>query len=189
VTRCPVGSPWKVVYKITYPNGKIYVGKDLTDSINYFGSASSALIEEDFPRETRQVFTVSREILWESATATDQEVAQQELKFIRSLRANDPTVGYNRWPKYRAQEQDAMTVRSRRHLIGSAWTAVEPLPTSAEAAATACGERHVTVEAVTRDGRVTLRAILTGRRIEIERAALDDRARFVPGWRSVEAPP
>ena len=23
----------KVVYKITYPNGKIYVGKDLTDSI------------------------------------------------------------------------------------------------------------------------------------------------------------
>jgi hypothetical protein len=28
----------KVIYKITYPNGKIYIGKDLTDSINYFGS-------------------------------------------------------------------------------------------------------------------------------------------------------
>jgi hypothetical protein len=27
----------KVIFKITYPNGKIYVGKDLTDSINYFG--------------------------------------------------------------------------------------------------------------------------------------------------------
>lgn len=28
----------RIIYKITYPNGKIYVGKDLTDSINYFGS-------------------------------------------------------------------------------------------------------------------------------------------------------
>ncbi len=28
----------KVIYKITYANGKIYIGKDLTDSINYFGS-------------------------------------------------------------------------------------------------------------------------------------------------------
>ena len=32
---------FKVVYKITYPNGKIYVGKDLTGSANYFGSAAS----------------------------------------------------------------------------------------------------------------------------------------------------
>ena len=32
----------KVIYKITYPNGKIYVGKDLTASINYFGSADSS---------------------------------------------------------------------------------------------------------------------------------------------------
>jgi len=35
-------NPVKVVYKITYPNGKIYVGQDLTNSINYFGSASDA---------------------------------------------------------------------------------------------------------------------------------------------------
>ncbi len=33
----------KVIYKITYPNGKIYIGKDLTDSINYFGSANSSV--------------------------------------------------------------------------------------------------------------------------------------------------
>jgi len=37
----------KVIYKITYPNGKIYIGKNLTDNINYFGSASSALIAKD----------------------------------------------------------------------------------------------------------------------------------------------
>lgn len=41
----------KVVYKITYPNGKIYIGKDLTDSINYFGSANNDLIGMDFTRE------------------------------------------------------------------------------------------------------------------------------------------
>ena len=44
----------KVIYKITYPNGKIYVGQDVTDCINYFGSASSALIAADFTREQRQ---------------------------------------------------------------------------------------------------------------------------------------
>lgn len=43
----------KVIYKITYPNGKIYIGKDLTDSINYFGSADSRVIENDFNREQR----------------------------------------------------------------------------------------------------------------------------------------
>jgi len=27
-------------YKIIYPNGKIYVGQDRTDTLNYFGSAN-----------------------------------------------------------------------------------------------------------------------------------------------------
>lgn len=54
-----------IVYKITYPNGKIYVGQDRTDSINYFGSANSRLVAADFPsREQRRVFTITREILW-----------------------------------------------------------------------------------------------------------------------------
>lgn len=91
----------KVIYKITYPNGKIYVGKDLTDSINYFGSASNALIAADFSREERRDFTIRKEILWESVDATDAEVNQKEVEFILEMRANDPAVGYNRWPKYR----------------------------------------------------------------------------------------
>jgi len=36
----------KVIYKITYPNGKIYIGLDLTDTLNYFGSANSKYIEK-----------------------------------------------------------------------------------------------------------------------------------------------
>ncbi|MFC1497122.1 GIY-YIG nuclease family protein [Verrucomicrobiota bacterium] len=89
----------KVIYKITYPNGKIYVGKDLTDSINYFGSASSDLIGQDFTREQRRDFTIRKELLWESESASDSEVNQKEVELIRQLRSNDPAIGYNQWPK------------------------------------------------------------------------------------------
>ena len=41
-----------------YSNDKIYIGKDLTDSINYFGSADSGLIAQDFSREERREFTI-----------------------------------------------------------------------------------------------------------------------------------
>jgi hypothetical protein len=94
----------KIIYKITYPNGKIYVGKDLTDSINYFGSADSKLIARDFTREQRRDFTIRREILWESEVASDQEVSRKEVEFIRSFRSNDPAVGYNQWPKFNGPE-------------------------------------------------------------------------------------
>lgn len=90
----------KVIYKIKYPNEKIYVGKDLTDNINYFGSASPNLIEKDFSRKERLIFTITREILWESKTATDSEVSIKEAEFIRKLEANNPDRGYNRWPRF-----------------------------------------------------------------------------------------
>lgn len=90
----------KVIYRITYPNGKIYIGQDVTDSINYFGSASSALIAKDSTREQRYSFTITREILWESEDATKEEVDELERRAIVELRANDPSVGYNRWPKF-----------------------------------------------------------------------------------------
>lgn len=96
-------STYKVVYKITYPNGKIYVGQDLTDSINYFGSAASALIAKDFTREQRRDFTIRKEILWESESATDKEVSQKEVEFILALRSNDPAIGYNQWPRFKPQ--------------------------------------------------------------------------------------
>jgi hypothetical protein len=94
---------YKVIYKITYPNGKIYVGKDLTDTLRYFGSPSSSLIERDFTRDERRDFTVRKEILWESDSAPDTEVNRMEVEFIRALRSNDPAIGYNRWPRYTAR--------------------------------------------------------------------------------------
>jgi len=89
----------KVVYRITYPNGKIYIGKDLTDTIDYYGSPDSDLIAKDFASEERRDFTVRKEILWWSETATDSEVALKEVELIRYHRSNDPKVGYNKWPK------------------------------------------------------------------------------------------
>ena len=87
-----------VIYRITYPNGKIYVGQDRTNSINYFGSASSRMIEADFPPQARKTFTITRDILWESETATRSEVTKKESEFIRLLRSSDPSIGYNQIP-------------------------------------------------------------------------------------------
>lgn len=90
----------KVIYKITYPNGKIYIGMDLTDDINYFGSAASKIIAQDFTREQRRDFTIRRELLWESETATNADVRLKEVEYINAFNANNPATGYNRWPKF-----------------------------------------------------------------------------------------
>jgi hypothetical protein len=97
----------KVVYKLTYPNGKIYVGSDLTDDICYFGSANPDLIAQDFTRKQRRDFTVRRELLWESATASNSEVLQKEIKYILTLKSNNPAIGYNRRPKFRTVKNAA----------------------------------------------------------------------------------
>jgi hypothetical protein len=87
----------KVAYKVTYPNGKIYVGQDVTDSINYFGSASSKLIAADFTREQGRDFTIRKEILWESETATPADVTPRNwntsLNFGRTVQRLAITVG------------------------------------------------------------------------------------------------
>jgi hypothetical protein len=92
-----------IVYKITYPNGKIYVGKDETNNISYFGTPNPDLIAADFNVEQRKALQVVREVLWESEVATRSEINAMETLLIRELGANDPDRGYNRWPKFRPQ--------------------------------------------------------------------------------------
>ena len=91
----------KIIYKITYPNGKIYIGKDLTNSINYFGSADNIYVAADFTIEQRKNFTIIREILWESETASLQEVNKIEIQYIREYQSNNPKIGYNKFPKFK----------------------------------------------------------------------------------------
>ncbi len=89
----------KIIYKVTYPNGKVCIGQDLTDSINYFGSAGSKLIAQDFNREQRRDFTIRKEIPFESETASDHEISEREIAFIREDCSNEPEIGYNRSPR------------------------------------------------------------------------------------------
>jgi len=78
----PQPEPTRIVYKITYPNGKIYIGQDRTNTITYFGSPDSRLIAADFTPEQRKSFTVTRDILWESDTASPSEVTRVEMEMI-----------------------------------------------------------------------------------------------------------
>ena len=92
----------KQVYKLTYPTGKIYIGKDKYGSARYFGSPNPALINADFERLTKEQrlnYTVKKEILWESETATEAELSLKEIEMIKEHRSNDPSIGYNQWPK------------------------------------------------------------------------------------------
>lgn len=94
----------KQVYKITYPNGKIYVGMDLTGTYLYFGSPSAGEQIAADHQTDRSDFTVTlrKEILWESETATDTEVRAKEIELIRATGANNPAIGYNRTPRFKS---------------------------------------------------------------------------------------
>ena len=93
----------KQVYKITYPTGKIYIGKQPYESYRYMGSPSRDIVNADFknlPEEQRKDYTLRKEILWESENATDSELSAKEVEMIRHYKSNDPAIGYNRWPKF-----------------------------------------------------------------------------------------
>ena len=89
----------KQIYQITYPNGKIYIGKDLTGTLTYFGSVDSDYVSKDFTPEQRKSFTIKKDILWESESADDSEANKKEVEFIKLFESNNPEIGYNRWPK------------------------------------------------------------------------------------------
>jgi hypothetical protein len=92
----------KQIYKITYPTGKIYIGKDSVGSARYMGSPDMDLVNADFeslPKERRLDYTIRKQILWESEFASESELSAKEVEFIRIYRSNDPAIGYNQWPK------------------------------------------------------------------------------------------
>jgi len=63
----------KQVYRITYPTGKIYIGKDSVVSARYMGSPNLDLVNADFASLAEELLrdsTIRKEILWESDTGS-----------------------------------------------------------------------------------------------------------------------
>jgi hypothetical protein len=89
-----------VIYKITFPNGKIYIGKDVGGaghSLRYFGSWDNEAVSKDFKKKDLSSLTLTKDILFESTNKA--EVSKKEAEFILKYGANKPDIGYNKWPK------------------------------------------------------------------------------------------
>ncbi len=93
------------VYKVTFPNGKIYVGRDTAetaefDYYKYMGSpilkAKQLMHAEMSPLlNERRTLTVTKEVLYEARECTVAHIKQKERDFIALLRSTDRAFGYN----------------------------------------------------------------------------------------------
>ena len=62
------------------------------------------IVNEDFlllPEAQRKDYFIRKQILWESDTATEEELSAMEIKLIKENNSNDPRIGYNRHPPFK----------------------------------------------------------------------------------------
>lgn len=97
--------PWACVFKLTLPNGKIYVGSDTAntaqqDFFKYFGSPLKAKTDmlSDLGEYLAgaKAYWLKKEILHCQRDITVREILKIEQHFILTLKARDPDIGYNR---------------------------------------------------------------------------------------------
>ena len=106
--------PTAQIYKITYPTGKIYIGSQPYLSYRYFGSPNRDLINEDFlklPEAVRKDYTCRKEILWDKENCPIKEMLAKEHELIRLHQSNNPEIGYNRMPKFKAIDDSEIIVQ------------------------------------------------------------------------------
>ena len=91
--------------KITFPNGKIYVGSDTArtarlDFFKYFGSPmktkAEMLDELGEYLDGEQAYVLKKEILHSEDDVRVGDILKSEQRFIKALHAKDPEIGYNR---------------------------------------------------------------------------------------------
>ncbi|APJ05162.1 hypothetical protein AXG55_10730 [Silvanigrella aquatica] len=92
---------YKIIYKITYPNKKIYIGSDFTDNFNYFGSVNEKFLRDDFSRDEIQKFKITKDIIFEEIDIDYFVLLIKEKEFIIKYESNNPLIGYNKKPKYK----------------------------------------------------------------------------------------
>ncbi len=88
-----------LIYKITYPNNKIYIGSDVNDSVYYFGSPNRKLLEQDF--NVLDSITITKDILFHSNDMSRSELVKLEMDYILKYQSNNPKIGYNLLPKFK----------------------------------------------------------------------------------------
>ena len=96
---------YKYIYKITYPNEKIYVGSDATGSyLTYFGSPTRKYLEKDFekdyPYEKQKELEIKKMILDSFDKISNKDLRSKEREYIVKLGSNNPEIGYNLKPKF-----------------------------------------------------------------------------------------
>ncbi|MGY3802497.1 GIY-YIG nuclease family protein [Pigmentibacter ruber] len=91
---------YKIIYKITYPNGKIYIGQDFTNNYNYFGSIDEELLKRDFSDDDILSFTIIKEVIFREKNITKKSLNLLEKNYILQYNSNNPNVGYNKLPVY-----------------------------------------------------------------------------------------
>jgi hypothetical protein len=92
------------IYKITFLNGKIYIGSDHQKNIDvvgkfYLGSFNEEYVYNDLLKcgwNGQKPFYVSKEIIWESNDTTKSELTKKEMLLIKQHKSNDFNIGYNR---------------------------------------------------------------------------------------------
>ena len=96
------GAPMKkVIYRTSYPNGKIYIYQPRPEGdYPLAGRREGRIIGGNGSSEAHPSFAILREVLWESDTASDEESNAKEIELILQHRSNDPAVGYNLWPTF-----------------------------------------------------------------------------------------
>lgn len=64
------------------------------------------VVNEDFaqlPESVRKDYTIRKQILWESEDCSEAELSAKEVELIRMHCSNDPSVWYNRWPRFNGE--------------------------------------------------------------------------------------
>jgi predicted RNase H-like nuclease len=88
----------KQIFKITYPTGKIYIGKDTDGRCDDFGSPNQLALQTNFdalPKSSQTQYNITKEILWESYDCSGQTLASKHLELIHAHQSNQPHIGYN----------------------------------------------------------------------------------------------
>jgi len=104
----------KQIFKITYPTGKIFIGQDSQERIDFFGNPDNTIVASDFanlPQSTQHDYKIRKEVLWQTQDCSAKQLTAKQIEFITLYQSDDPELGYN-------QLSDSITRTDKGYRIG-----------------------------------------------------------------------